>query len=62
MIGYRWHRPNLGTYDGQCPSVLLRDQVPEYLATYDSLTPAQTDIVDAHARAELEKMAVARAP
>jgi ectoine hydroxylase-related dioxygenase (phytanoyl-CoA dioxygenase family) len=57
MIGFRWHRPNLGTFDGQCPSVLLQDEVPEYLATYDSLTPAQTDIVDAHARAELEKMA-----
>ena len=62
MIGYRWHRPNLGTYDGQCPSVLLQDEVPEYLATFDSLTPAQTDIVDAHARAELEKMATAGAP
>jgi ectoine hydroxylase-related dioxygenase (phytanoyl-CoA dioxygenase family) len=58
MIGYRWHRPNLGTYDGQCPSILLQDDVPEYLATFDSLTPAQTDIVDAHARRELEKMAV----
>ena len=62
MIGYRWHRPNLGTFDGQCPSVLLQDEVPEYLATYDSLTPAQTDIVDAHARAELAKMAMAGAP
>jgi hypothetical protein len=58
MIGYRWHRPNLGTYDGQCPSILLQDDVPEYLATFDSLTPAQTDIVDAHARRELERMAV----
>ena len=62
MIGYRWHRPNLGTYDGQCPSILLQDEVPEYLATFDSLTPAQTDIVDAHARAELEKMATAGTP
>ncbi|MDB5690437.1 MAG: Phytanoyl-CoA dioxygenase [Sphingomonas bacterium] len=58
MIGYRWHRPNLGTYDGQCPSILLQDEVPEYLATFDSLTPAQTDIVDAHARRELERMAI----
>ena len=61
MIGYRWHRPNLGTYDGQCPSILLADEVPEYLATVDSLTPAQTGIVDAHARMEMEKMAAARA-
>jgi ectoine hydroxylase-related dioxygenase (phytanoyl-CoA dioxygenase family) len=57
MIGYRWHRPNLGTYDGQCPSILLEDEVPEYLATQDSLTPVQTEIVDAHARRELEQMA-----
>jgi ectoine hydroxylase-related dioxygenase (phytanoyl-CoA dioxygenase family) len=62
MIGYRWHRPNLGTFDGQCPSILLQDEVPEYLATFDSLTPAQTDIVDAHARRELAKMAAASAP
>jgi ectoine hydroxylase-related dioxygenase (phytanoyl-CoA dioxygenase family) len=56
MIGYRWHRPNLGTYDGQCPSVLLQDEVPEYLATLDSLTPAQTAVVDAHARREMAAM------
>lgn len=57
MIGYRWHRPNLGTYDGQCPSILLGDEVPEYLATVDSLTAVQTDFVAAHARGEMERMA-----
>ena len=57
MIGYRWHRPNLGTYDGQCPSILLADEVPEYLATVDSLTPAQTAVVDGHARIEMERIA-----
>ncbi len=61
MVGYRWHRPNLGTFDGQCPSILLADEVPEYLATVDSLTAAQTDIVDAHARQELQKLAAAKA-
>jgi ectoine hydroxylase-related dioxygenase (phytanoyl-CoA dioxygenase family) len=39
MLGYRWHRPNLGTYDGQCPSVLLGDHVPDHLATIDALAP-----------------------
>lgn len=58
MIGYRWHRPNLGTYDGQCPSILLADAVPDYLATVDSLTPAQTDVVDTHARIEMERIAL----
>jgi ectoine hydroxylase-related dioxygenase (phytanoyl-CoA dioxygenase family) len=38
MLGYRWHRPNLGTYDGQCPSVLLaEDPAPDHLATIDAL-------------------------
>lgn len=45
MIGYRWHRPNLGTYDGQCPSILLSDQVPDHLATVDALSPEHEQIV-----------------
>jgi ectoine hydroxylase-related dioxygenase (phytanoyl-CoA dioxygenase family) len=61
MIGYRWHRPNLGTFDGQCPSILLQEKVPEYLATIDSLTPAQAGYVEAHARGEMERMASAAA-
>jgi hypothetical protein len=39
MVGYRWHRPNLGTYDGQCPSILLDGPPPEHLATVDRLMP-----------------------
>lgn len=26
LVGYQQHLPSLGNYDGQCPSVLLRDQ------------------------------------
>ena len=29
LVGYTQHRPNLGNYEGQCPSVLLKDRVPE---------------------------------
>jgi ectoine hydroxylase-related dioxygenase (phytanoyl-CoA dioxygenase family) len=57
MLGYRWHRPNLGTYDGQCPSILLADDVPDALATVDSLAPAHEPLVAAYAEraiAELE--------
>jgi ectoine hydroxylase-related dioxygenase (phytanoyl-CoA dioxygenase family) len=57
MLGYRWHRPNLGTYDGQCPSVLLQDEVPDALATVDSLAPMHEPLVAAYAEramAELE--------
>ena len=45
MLGYRWHRPNLGTYDGQCPSVLLRGEVPDHLATVDALAPEHERLV-----------------
>jgi hypothetical protein len=49
MLGYRWHRPNLGTYDGQCPSILLEGEPPEYLATIDALAPHHEPIVAAYA-------------
>lgn len=45
LVGYRWHRPNLGTYDGQCPSILLDDQIPEHLATVDALSPEHERLV-----------------
>lgn len=48
MIGYRWHRPNLATYDGQCPSILLNDIVPEHLATIDALMPEHAVLVAQH--------------
>lgn len=53
MIGYRWQRPNLGMFEGQCPSVLLQEDVPDYLPTIDSFTPAQKAVVDAHLEQEL---------
>ena len=57
MLGYRWHRPNLGTYDGQCPSVLLGDEVPDALATVDALSPAHEPVVAAFADAQIRSMA-----
>ncbi|HWA89823.1 MAG TPA: phytanoyl-CoA dioxygenase family protein [Rhizomicrobium sp.] len=41
LVGYRQHRPNLGNYEGQCPSVLLRDGVADYLGAVDELRPDQ---------------------
>jgi hypothetical protein len=49
LLGYRWHRPNLGTYDGQCPSVLLTGEPNEYLATIDALAPHHEPLVAAYA-------------
>jgi ectoine hydroxylase-related dioxygenase (phytanoyl-CoA dioxygenase family) len=39
LVGYRQHRPSLGNFEGQCPSILLQDEVPEHLAFVDSLKP-----------------------
>jgi ectoine hydroxylase-related dioxygenase (phytanoyl-CoA dioxygenase family) len=58
LVGYRWHRPNLGTYDGQCPSVLLEDHVPDHLPTVDALSPAHEALVAAHAGAQCDLMEV----
>jgi hypothetical protein len=45
LVGYQQHRPNLGNYEGQCPSVLLRDHTPEYLAAVEELRPDQIAMV-----------------
>ena len=41
LVGYAQHRPNLGNFEGQCPSILLRDRVPERLGAADALRPDQ---------------------
>ncbi|KTR83803.1 phytanoyl-CoA dioxygenase [Novosphingobium barchaimii] len=51
LVGYRQHRPNLGGYEGQCPSVLLGDHAGEPLGAIDALRPDQQALVDAHVTA-----------
>jgi ectoine hydroxylase-related dioxygenase (phytanoyl-CoA dioxygenase family) len=41
LAGYAQHRPNLGNYEGQCPSILLREHVPEHIGAIDALRPDQ---------------------
>lgn len=48
LVGYSQHRPNLGNYEGQCPSILLRTDVPEYLAATDALLPWQAEMLAAN--------------
>ncbi|WAC25216.1 phytanoyl-CoA dioxygenase family protein [Blastomonas sp. SL216] len=45
LVGYVQHRPNLGNFEGQCPSVLLRDDIDEHLAAMDALRPDQAAMV-----------------
>jgi ectoine hydroxylase-related dioxygenase (phytanoyl-CoA dioxygenase family) len=50
LVGYRQHRPNLGNYEGVCPSVLLQNNVPEHIGAVDALLPEQCDAVAEHRR------------
>lgn len=47
LVGYRQHRPNLGNYEGQCPSILLGDDIPEAIGAIDALRPDQTVMIEA---------------
>jgi hypothetical protein len=48
LVGYAQHRPNLGNYEGVCPSILLGDHVPEHIGAIDALRPDQREAVSAH--------------
>ena len=47
LVGYRQHRPNLGNFEGRCPSILLSDDSDGPLGAIDALRPDQTEMVDA---------------
>lgn len=48
LVGYRQHRPNLGNFEGQCPSVLLTGKKIGRLAAVDSLRPDQVASIQAY--------------
>ena len=48
LVGYAQHRPNLGNVEGQCPSILLRDDVPEHIGAVDALRPDQAEAAAAY--------------
>lgn len=49
LAGYRAHRPNLGTYEGRCPSRLLRPSAgPERSGAIDALRPEQEQLIGAY--------------
>lgn len=45
LVGYRQHRPNLGNYEGRCPSILLNDRARERIGAADALRPDQSALV-----------------
>ncbi|MEP9360030.1 phytanoyl-CoA dioxygenase family protein [Sphingomonas sp. KR3-1] len=50
LVGYRQHRPNLGNYEGQCPSVLLQERLPERIGAIDALRPDQAALAAEYRR------------
>lgn len=50
LVGYRQHRPNLGNYEGICPSILLQDNIPAHIGAVDALRPDQVEAVALHRR------------
>lgn len=50
LVGYRQHRPNLGNFEGQCPSILLGANELGPLAAIDALRPDQAAMIAEFAR------------
>lgn len=52
LVGYAQHRPNLGNFEGQCPSVLFGGYPAEALAAVDALRPDQAELLADHLAAQ----------
>ena len=56
LVGYQQHRPNLGNYDGQCPSILLGGEPPDHLAAIDALRPDQEGALSEFLRQQTDQL------
>lgn len=54
LSGYAQHRPNLGNFEGQCPSVLFGGYPAEPLAAIDALRPDQDALLADYVAAQRE--------
>jgi hypothetical protein len=57
LVGYRQHRPNLGNYEGQCPSILLRGGPGDPLPATDALRPDQEALLAEYVAAQAREAA-----
>jgi ectoine hydroxylase-related dioxygenase (phytanoyl-CoA dioxygenase family) len=57
LVGYFQHRPNLGNYEGRCPSILLQDDVPDHPGARDELRPDQEELIAAYFSGDLQRAA-----
>lgn len=53
LAGYRAHRPNLGTYEGRCPSSLLGDEPNLQSGAIDTLRPEQEALIAAYRNGDI---------
>ncbi|WP_371433221.1 phytanoyl-CoA dioxygenase family protein [Novosphingobium sp.] len=56
LVGYAQHRPNLGNVEGQCPSVLLGESVPDHLPAIDALRPDQAEAAAMFIRSQMGEL------
>ena len=52
LVGYVQHRPNLGNFEGQCPSLLLKGELPPQIGAVDALRPDQQAMLDEFVRTQ----------
>lgn len=58
LIGYQQHRPNLGNFEGQCPSILLGPEpVARSLAAIDALRPDQDALLQDYVEKQRARLA-----
>lgn len=53
LAGYRAHRPNLGTFEGRCPSALLGDGASLWSGAVDTLRPEQEALIAAYRNGDI---------
>lgn len=52
LVGYAQHRSNLGSFEGQCPSVLFDGDSDAAIAAIDALRPDQAVMLEVHVAAQ----------
>lgn len=59
LAGYAQHRPNLGNFEGRCPSVLFDGYPADPLAAVDALRPDQAVMLAEHVAGQRQREAKA---
>lgn len=55
LVGYQQHRPNLGNFEGRCPSILLQGKLPDHLYAIDALRSDQEALIAAYRSGNIDE-------